>query len=145
MIWDAIGTAVKAVSDNIVAIIKEFHLAPDEALKLEMQMRQQIMEFQRNLFQLEMSDRDSARKRETALNDPTVRRLAYLYTCGYFSITGVAWYFGIPDGAHDTLVMLFGVLTAAQTAIIGYYFGSSHGSQQKDKTLDRVVNHKPSP
>jgi hypothetical protein len=38
--------------------------------------------------------------------------------------------------------VLMGVLTAGQYSIMSYYFGSSHGSQQKDKVLDRVVNHK---
>jgi hypothetical protein len=36
------------------------------------------------------------------------------------------------------------VLTAAQAAIINYYFGSSHSSASKEKIIDRVVNHKSS-
>jgi hypothetical protein len=142
MIWDAIGSAVRALSDNIVAIIKEFHLEPEMALKLEIQMKQQMLDHQRAMMQLEDSDRQGARKRETDTNDPTVKRLAYTYTLGYFLSLFATWHWGIPVDGHDVFVTLLGVLTAAQAAIVSYYFGSSHSSASKEKTIDRIVNHK---
>jgi hypothetical protein len=142
MIWDGISVAVKALSDNIVSIIKEFHLEPEAAIKLELAGRQALMDFQRNLFALEMSDRENARKRETDTKDPTVRRLAYTYTGGYFLALFATWHWGIPENGHDVFVTLLGVLTAAQAGIIGYYFGSSHSSATKQNIIDRVVNHK---
>lgn len=142
MIWDGISAAVKALSDNIVAIIKEFHLEPGEALKLEMAAKQQMLDFNKAMLELQLSDVANARKREMETGDPTVRRLAYLYTGGYFLSLVSMWHWGIPQDATEMFATLIGVLTAAQAAIIGYYFGSSHGSQQKDRVFDRIVNHK---
>jgi hypothetical protein len=142
MIWEAITSIVKGLGDTLTEVIKTFHLDPEAAIRLEQEAQRSIMEFQRKLWELEVADRDSARKREIAHNDPTTHRLAYLYTGGYFCTLGVAWYYGIPEGAHDMLVTLLGVLTAAQMAIVGYYFGSSHSSSKKDEVLGRVVNHK---
>jgi hypothetical protein len=142
MLWDGISVAVKALSDNIVAIIKEFHLEPEAAIKLELAGRQALMDFQRQLFSLEMDDRKDARKRETDTKDPTVRRLAYTYTLGYFLALFASWHWGLPVDGHDVFVTLLGVLTAAQAGIISYYFGSSHSSANKEAILDRVINHK---
>ena len=53
------------------------------------------------------------------------------------------WRYGIPDdGPRDLLVGLIGVLSAAQATIMNFYFGSSSGSDQKTRILDRVMNHR---
>jgi hypothetical protein len=87
-------------------------------------------------------DRANARAREIQTKDPTTRRLAILYTLIYFAVLWAVWQFEVPDSMHDTLNVLIGVLTAAQAAIMNYYFGSSSGSDSKTQILDRVVNHR---
>jgi hypothetical protein len=39
----------------------------------------------------------------------------------------------------DIIIYILGVLSAAVTQILGYYFGSSHGSAIKSKSLDKVL------
>jgi len=39
----------------------------------------------------------------------------------------------------DIIIYILGVLSAAVTQILGYYFGSSHGSATKSKSLDKVL------
>ncbi len=84
-------------------------------------------------------DRKSARERERDTQDPTVRRLAYLYTVGYFMALWAVWKFGIPNDARDVMITLLGVLTAAQAAIMNYYFGSSAGSSRKTDAMTKAL------
>ncbi len=142
MIWEVIAGGIKGFADTVLGFVKEFHMAPEEAAKLEAQVRQSQMDFERQMWDLESKDRDSARRREVETRDPTTHRLAYLYTAGYFCALFAAWHWGIPVDGHDTFVTLMAVLTAAQMSIISYYFGSSHGSAAQRETIDRVVNHK---
>ncbi len=139
--WDMIAGAVKGFGDTLLGFVKEFHLNPKDAADLEQKMREATMTFQRDMWQLEAQDRDSARKRETTLNDPTTRRLAYLYTGGYFAtffclISGA---FTIQQDVKQLVDVLMAVLTAGQYSILAYYFGSSHGSSNKDAVIDRAM------
>lgn len=144
MIWEPILAAVKGVGDTIVNIIDEFHLSDEEKLKLKATALAAQIEASRQLYALEDADRADARKREVATGDPTTKRLAYLYTGGYFgALTSILMgWVDIPDNMKGLIDVLMGVLTAGQYSIMSYYFGSSHGSAKKDETIDRVVNHK---
>lgn len=42
----------------------------------------------------------------------------------------------------DIVIYILGVLSAAVTQILGYYFGSSQGSKEKSKTLDSALLQK---
>ena len=95
-----------------------------------------------DLEKISQADRASAREREGATHDPTVRVLAYSYTFLYFLVLWGVWKYPIDPNVNDLLMILLGVLTAAQTQILNYYFGSSSGSSAKTAMLDRLVNHK---
>ena len=139
MIWEAIAGGIKGLGDTILGYIKEFHMDPKEAADIEQKVRQSVMDFQRDMWKLEAEDRNSARQREMASGDPTTHRLAYAYTFAYFASIAAAWHFGIPDSGHDMFVSLLSIMTAAQTAIIAYYFGSSQGSARKDETINTAM------
>ena len=52
------------------------------------------------------------------------------------------WMFFPPQGAPEVLAVLntlMGALGAATTAIIGFYFGSSKGSEAKSDTLNKMA------
>ena len=61
--------------------------------------------------------------------------LAYIYTFGYFSFLGMAAFHGFEPSSKDLMNTLVGILSAAQIAIVQYYFGSSQGSAQKTDLL----------
>src|SRR6185295_13361836 len=84
--WLSLASAIKGFADTVLGFIKEYHLSPEEAAKLQQAIVQAQMDFQRQVWELETQDRDSARKREAATGDPTTRRLAYIYTGGYFGV-----------------------------------------------------------
>ncbi len=148
------GTAVGALSEALLGKKggTEAELAPliaagspDILAKLKQidaELTSKLADAGIQVQELENADRASARQREATSGDKTTRNLAYAYTVGYFAIVWCCWKFGIPKEAHDLLTMLLGVLTAAQAAIMNYYFGSSAGSEQSKalvhKALDRA-------
>lgn len=118
---------------------------PDILLKLktaEHDFNVRMKELDIDLEKISVDDRKSAREREIAVKDPTPRRLAYLFTVGFFVVLGAEFYIGIsgvviPDAAQRTLDITLGVLFAMMLGVKEYYFGSSSGSVQKSEMMDR--------
>ena len=68
---------------------------------------------------------------------PTI--LASITTIGFFGIL-ILLFFNKVDPSNNALMIMLGSLGTAWTGVIGFYFGSSAGSQAKDKLL---YNSKP--
>jgi hypothetical protein len=85
-----------------------------------------------------------ARKRQIALHDDTNRWLAYGVSIAFFAlivvlITVSPTHWG--DGSmKDLLFTLLGVVATGWANIIGYYFGSSAGSQQKSMAINAALS-----
>jgi hypothetical protein len=144
MIWQPILEAITGIGKVAVDLIDQFHIDPEEKLKLKQALLEAQVKARQDMYALEDQDRADARKREVDTGDPTTRRLAYTYTGGYF-LAFVALLFGwvnVPENMIRLVDVLMGVLTAGQYSIMSYYFGSSHGSSKKDEVMDRLVNHK---
>lgn len=87
------------------------------------------------LEEISTLDRNSARDREVKTGDKTTKVLAYSYTIGYFIVLGVVMKTGVDQDMVNIIMVLLGVLTAAQGQIMNYYFGSSAGSAQKNTLM----------
>jgi FtsH-binding integral membrane protein len=61
--------------------------------------------------------------------------LAALFVIGYFILIGLILTMVIPNENKDIALMLFGTLTAGVSLILGYFFGSSKGSEEKNRML----------
>lgn len=95
-----------------------------------------------DLAQIDAGDRDSARKREIALKDNTPTVLAGVVCFGFFgTLIGLLLY-GLPPRGQDAVLILLGALSAAFTAIVNYYYGSSSGSKAKEQIIDQMVGRK---
>ena len=86
-----------------------------------------------DLEKIHAEDRSSARELAKVNMTPQII-LSTIYTAGYCA---VLWQFvsgevNIPPELESTFNVILGVLTAAQTQIMNFWFGSSSGS--KDKT-----------
>lgn len=130
MIVDTILKAIDGILDKFI---------PDANVReqVKTQIQSQVYE----MAKLDATDRDSARKREIETKDTTTRELAYVYTFGYFGALG-ALLFGwvnVPGDMHGLIDVLFGVLTAGQYSIMSYYFGSSHGSANKNMVIETLM------
>ncbi|MBI3130511.1 MAG: hypothetical protein HYZ13_04065 [Acidobacteria bacterium] len=95
-----------------------------------------------DLEEIAFRDRDSARNREIQVRDHTNQILAYAITAGFFGTLGYILNFGLPqqnEAAKNVLLMLVGSLgTAWTTGVVGYYFGSSSGSDRKTDLIGRL-------
>lgn len=130
------GTA-SGILDGIDKIIDNFVQSPEQKAEW-LKAREQFMA---QLIEADVKDRDSARKREAETKDPTTHRLAYLYTGGYFGLVVLVWHYGVPATIHDVFLALLSIMTAAQGAIVNYYFGSSHSSSRKDELIQVVMKN----
>jgi hypothetical protein len=153
------GTAVNAVSQAVLGkpngtqaeiaevLTKSGNPEVLEKLKeAEMQYATKMKELGVDVEKIGVKDRMGARLREVALKDMTPKVLALSYTVGYFIILYYLWREGVPHfdefpnyNAKDLISTLLGVLSAAQMAIITYYFGSSASSAQKSEMLEKLT------
>jgi hypothetical protein len=95
-----------------------------------------------DLEALSVQDRISARDREIRTGDKTTQTLAWVYSGGYFVLLGFTMLQPFPPANSDVLNALLGVLSAAELAIVQYYFGSSKGSSEKNEALLLAVKAK---
>ena len=75
-------------------------------------------------------------------NDIVTCMLALAVTLGFFGILAYLIKFGVPANGGEPLLVMLGSLGTAWTMIIGYYFGSSVGSKNKDKSIETLSNPK---
>lgn len=112
--------------------------APDVLLKIkevEKDIKLGLANAGVKLEEISALDRNSARDREIKTGDRTTKILAYAYTLGYFIVLGVVMKTGVDPDMVNIIMVLLGVLTAAQGQIMNYYFGSSSGSAQKNNLM----------
>lgn len=136
------GMAMKMVSDAVGGDLNEDSLKdmvlagnPETLLKLK-QADQDFKVTMRELGikeeQLSLDDRKSARDLAKSNMTPQII-LSAIYTSGYLA---VLWQFVtgeviIPAQSQAAFSIILGVLTAAQTQILNFWFGSSSGSKVK--------------
>ena len=102
------------------------------------------------LFTKEVEDRDSARKREAeiAVSEaaPTINKIITpVLAIGTILLSFLLFYIVAFDTSvftnanKDIIIYILGVLSAIDTQIIGYYFGSSSASAEKTKTIEAML------
>lgn len=136
----AIGVEIeptqKAVESAIVGATPEQLLAIKEAEnRFSLRMQELGYQSEKDLYELEVKDRDSARAREIAVRDRMPSALAVLVTLGFFGVLGWMLAYGVPSTGGEALLVMLGSLGTAWSGIIAYFFGSSHGSRNKDDML----------
>lgn len=121
-------------------------LKPEEEMKPEdvKDLRERAMQHAEFMAELDAKDRASARDREIQIstNDkaPLINKivtpvLALGVVSLAFALFGVLLFIEVKPEAKDILIYVLGVLSAAVTQILSYYFGSSQGSKDKSELL----------
>lgn len=137
------GMAVKVATDALGVESSESALSelvlsgnPDALLKLKAAEHTFKIELKRlgiELAKIDQEDRESARELSKVNMIPQII-LSTLYTLGYFVVMYqfVTGDIVIQPESTTAFNILLGVLTAAQTQIMNFFFGSSSGSKEKD-------------
>lgn len=102
------------------------------------------------MFTKEVEDRASAREREATVASsefaPTINKIITpVLAIGTILLSFLLFYIVAFDTSvftnanKDIIIYILGVLSAIDTQIIGYYFGSSSASAEKTKTIETML------
>ena len=123
---------------------------PDPNAKAEAQAKLMEMAQKGQLAELEAmgKEMESARNREiqiaTSSAAPMLNKIVTpvlaLGTVGLtFILFGVIIFTDVDADSKDILIYVLGALTSAVTMVLGYYFGSSAGSKEKDSKIKDMM------
>ena len=121
---------------------------PEAAAKAQLELTKLAQEGELEKLANEVKDRSDARNRElqiaTSEAAPLLNKLVTpLLALGSvilsFALFAVLIFIEVKPEAKDILIYILGVLSAAITQILSYYFGSSVGSKDKDEKLKGLV------
>jgi len=147
------GTAVAALSQKLLGkpdgseeelAATVATLPPADLVKL----KEAELDFQKSLSAADVeidriaaADRANAREREVRAADSfTPRVLAALVVTFTAVIEGYVMLHGLPIGADQLIAgRVLGTLDSATMLVLGYYFGSSASSRQKDETISTIA------
>ena len=129
----AIGTAVAGATPEQLIELKKI----DASLLID------LKKLDVDIMQLEAADTASARQREVATSDYTPRVLAGLVFLIYIGVTYFVFAgYDLHDSMRDIALRSLGTLDAAVGLVLGYYFGSSLGSSNKDRQISALNEKK---
>ncbi len=143
------------IVDKVAGAVDRFVQTKEEKDAVNLEIRKVVSEElkameQEHTKQLEVYQRemDSARNREiqiaTADKAPLINKIVTpLLALGVILLTFILFYvlmFKQVGNEKDIIIYVLGVLSAISTQIVSYYFGSSQGSAQKQKQLDKLIN-----
>jgi hypothetical protein len=126
-----------ATTAQVSKVFQDGKLTPEQlsAIKLlELKLLAEEKERGFRYAELEFKDTANAREMQVATKSYVPPTLAIMVTLGFFGIL----IFLVTNSAYkptEPLLVMLGSLGTAWTMIIGFYFGSSHGSQSKDRML----------
>jgi len=63
--------------------------------------------------------------------------LAGIITLGYFGLLAILTFKGVPEQNNDLYNTAMGALLVAFSMVVGYWFGSSKGSADKNELLNK--------
>ena len=117
---------------------------PEAAAKAQLELTKLAQADELEKLANEVKDRSDARNRELQiatseavplLNKVVTPVLALGSVVLSFALFAVIIFIDVQPEAKDILIYILGVLSAAITQILSYYFGSSVGSKDKDEQL----------
>ena len=113
-------------------------------VKLENEFKVEMSKIGLDEERIHQMDRSSARERQIKLKDKTPDRLAYsIITIFALTLAGLFWIalseIQIQKETMTLINVALGILMAAFTGIVAYYFGSSKGSKAKTDILEQIT------
>jgi hypothetical protein len=92
---------------------------------------------------LAYGDRASAREREIKTGDNwTPRIIAAIVIVGWFTVQWYLLQYLVPQENREIVMRGLGTLDLAVGMVLGYYFGSSAGSREKNQIISKMDREK---
>ena len=146
MAWDPISAGIEFAGKVVDRIW------PDATEKQKAEAAQIVAELahEENIFTKEVEDRASARDREsqisTSADAPLLNKIVLpILAIGVMVLSFLLFYVVAFDSDvvnprnKDVIIYILGVLSAIDTQIIQYYFGSSSSSVQKSDFMEKLM------
>lgn len=141
--------SVGKVLDNVITTKEEKQQLDNEIRKSEMQFQVEMKKLSLEEQQLVVADLGNARSREVQMmsienNTKLNRNLMPFMALGTILIVLSLFYVlifspsVIKAESRDVVMYILGVLSAVLTQIYSYYFGSSAGSAEKQRTINSL-------
>lgn len=135
MVGDAAQKVIGGLFDGLDKLIDNFHLSEEDRIKLKIEIANQKLE----TFKAQISDIQSARQMQMATHSVWPGTLSLVMLIGFFGGGGYVLVYGIPGDATaeaKQIVNMFSVaLISGLSSVLGYWLGSSAGSDQKNAML----------
>ena len=129
---EELSKVIAAASSDDLAKIK----------KIETEFLVSMKELDIDLAQIDAADRNAAREKEVVTKDWTPRFIAVLAIFSFFTYIGLVTFFPFSTKPNMEFVNLaMGWVGGVATSVVSYYFGSSSGSDQKNKTIDHMMTN----
>ena len=157
MAFDPITAGIDLVKDVGGKLINHFFPDPEQAAKAQMELakmaqdgRLQEMVQNNERYKSEVEDRKSARDRESAVvtstSAPLINKIILpvlaigVLVCSFILFGLIVFDNDMINSRNkDVIIYILGVLSAIDTQIIAYYFGSSSGSVQKSDFMEKLI------
>jgi len=123
----------------------------DEREKAKIILEKQFQDFQLKTLEAANAEMDSARNREVKINESAnstwlAKNTASIIALSVILLAFIMFYIVvftvIPTEKKDVIIYMLGGLISIVTMIIGYYFGSSKGSSDKDAQIQKILGAK---
>ena len=140
---------IRGAVDSIGSRIKEKAATDERAQSLLIEFEREKLNFTREMYSLEVADRDSARNREVEIAKTGVKNyaqnsLAYIGVGGFLCLVAYLVGYGLPDELGEQEMFMIGNLTGTvatiAATIFNYYFGTSQGSRRKNEIIQSSMN-----
>ena len=153
-IANTLGIGKGELVKNIGDVIDKFVQTPEEKQKASIELTKIINEHEQKMsetavkeLEIILKDNDSARNREvqiaTSEQAPLLNKIVTpILALGVIILTFVLFYmvmFKALGAEKDIVIYILGVLSAISTQIVSYYFGSSRGSDEKQKQINSMI------
>jgi hypothetical protein len=143
-IGDALGSKVEPTQAGIVQAVANATPAEFAAIRqaeqdFALKMRELGYKEATELAKLGVENTKDARAMQTATRSIIPGVLAVIIVAGFFIILVAMMLGHLKTSDQQALLILLGALSAGFGAVLNFYFGSSHGSQNKDALLANSV------
>lgn len=139
------GAAVKAIAETL-GLPEDVNLITT-TLEANPEMALKLAEIDIKKLEIYAQEMNSARERElkiaSAEHAPLINKivtpiLALGTIACSFILFAILIFADVDPSSKDILIYVLGVLSAAVSQILSYYFGSSEGSKQKDQKIKEL-------
>tara|TARA_R100000353_G_scaffold59471_1_gene47208 strand:+ start:7922 stop:8317 length:396 start_codon:yes stop_codon:yes gene_type:complete len=125
---------IKNLMGNATQILDEVITTDEERLAAQERLEQLFQQHEKQMFELEVEDRKSARKMYS--DDSSIQKiLATVFTIAYFALSFVMFRYFVKGDINlgefeiSFISTIFGAMSAKVNTVVDFFFGGSHNKK----------------